>query len=159
MNPLIRTIRLVRSVIMWFYFCLFFPIKYNNSRKHFIDSSLTSWINFSKLEVRRAKKKLISMQTTVSHRKMAPSTTKSNRKIFYGSGNTIFYSISLSVFVFSILINLVSSIDHCSKHRYKNSINSTHMQFTKEVVSQEYTTLGQFKSLHCCAKGYRSIEW
>jgi hypothetical protein len=47
----------------------------------------------------------------------------------------------------------------CSEHRFTESINTTHMQFTKEIVSQEYAVLGQFKSLHCCAKGYRSIEW
>lgn len=56
-------------------------------------------------------------------------------------------------------LNLAQSIDHCFTHRYSASINTTHMQFTKEVIPVEYAVLGEFKSLHCCAKGYRSIEW
>ena len=60
------------------------------------------------------------------------------------------------------LINLVSSvrgIEHCLEHLYQKSQNASHMQFTRETVSQEYAVEGKFKSLHCCAKGYRSIEW
>ncbi|XP_058822058.1 fibroblast growth factor receptor 2-like [Topomyia yanbarensis] len=57
------------------------------------------------------------------------------------------------------LAGQVNGEDHCSEHRYNNSIDTDHMQFTKEVPDQEYGILGQFKSLHCCAKGYRSIEW
>ncbi|XP_058449558.1 fibroblast growth factor receptor 4-like [Malaya genurostris] len=56
-------------------------------------------------------------------------------------------------------VGRVNGEDHCSEHRYNRSIDTDHMQFTKEVPDQEYGILGQFKSLHCCAKGYRSIEW
>ncbi|XP_055676833.1 fibroblast growth factor receptor 3-like [Lutzomyia longipalpis] len=54
-------------------------------------------------------------------------------------------------------VSKVAGIDHCSSHLF--NINDTSIQFTKEVVNHEYAVLGQFKSLHCCAKGYRSIEW
>ncbi|KPI93376.1 hypothetical protein RR46_10636 [Papilio xuthus] len=37
--------------------------------------------------------------------------------------------------------------------------NTTWMQFTKEPVSFEYGFQDKFKSIHCCVKGYRSIEW
>ena len=63
------------------------------------------------------------------------------------------------VFVLINLVNSVSGIDHCSEHLYQKSQNASHMQFTRETVSQEYAVEGLFKSLHCCAKGYRSIEW
>lgn len=54
---------------------------------------------------------------------------------------------------------IANGIHHCELHRYANSINSTDMQFTKEAVNIDYALIGEFKSLHCCAKGYRSIEW
>lgn len=53
----------------------------------------------------------------------------------------------------------VRAEDHCSENRYNSSLGTEHLQFTKEVADREYGILGQFKSLHCCAKGYRSIEW
>lgn len=37
--------------------------------------------------------------------------------------------------------------------------NSSWMQFTKEPVPLEYGFEDKFKSIHCCVKGYRSIEW
>lgn len=54
---------------------------------------------------------------------------------------------------------VVRAEDHCSENRYNSSLDTEHLQFTKEVADREYAILGQFKSLHCCAKGYRSIEW
>lgn len=65
----------------------------------------------------------------------------------------------LAIGVLATLINAVSGIIYCANHTYESSINTTHMQFTKEVVTQEYAIEGDFKALHCCAKGYRSIEW
>uniref|UniRef100_A0A182KGQ4 Uncharacterized protein n=1 Tax=Anopheles christyi TaxID=43041 RepID=A0A182KGQ4_9DIPT len=53
----------------------------------------------------------------------------------------------------------VSAENHCSEHRYEHSLNTHHLQFTKEIPDREYGVLKQFKSLHCCGKGYRSIEW
>ncbi|KAJ0181223.1 hypothetical protein K1T71_003308 [Dendrolimus kikuchii] len=46
---------------------------------------------------------------------------------------------------------------YCSDNIFKN--NSTWMQFTKEPVPLEYGFEDKFKSIHCCVKGYRSIEW
>lgn len=53
----------------------------------------------------------------------------------------------------------VLALEHCSLNNYQQSLNSSHLQYTKEPVTREYAVLNQFKSLHCCAKGYRSIEW
>lgn len=61
-----------------------------------------------------------------------------------------------------VLVNFVAvqgKSDHCKERRFTNSINTSYMQFTKETVNQEYAIEGEFKNLHCCAKGYRSIEW
>lgn len=57
------------------------------------------------------------------------------------------------------LLSVCEGLDHCQLNHFHKSKNSTNMQFTKEAVSQEYAVIGAFKSLHCCAKGYRSIEW
>ncbi|XP_060518044.1 X-linked interleukin-1 receptor accessory protein-like 2 [Cylas formicarius] len=47
--------------------------------------------------------------------------------------------------------------DYCSLNVYNN--NGNEMQFTKEATNEEFAIVGKFKELHCCAKGYRSIEW
>lgn len=50
----------------------------------------------------------------------------------------------------------------CSQHRYAlaaDAATNNVMQFTKEVVSKEYALAAEYKSLHCCAKRYQSIEW
>lgn len=66
--------------------------------------------------------------------------------------------ISLIIFL-SHIISVVQSSDHCLEHRFNHSMNTDYMQFTKEIVNKEFAIKGQFKSLHCCAKGYRNIEW
>lgn len=48
--------------------------------------------------------------------------------------------------------------DYCSVHRYENLVVSG-LRFTKEVVTTEYANVGAFKAIHCCLRGYRSIEW
>lgn len=55
--------------------------------------------------------------------------------------------------------HIVTLNDQCTDRRFVNSLNTTFMQFTKEVVTQEYAVEGEFKGLHCCAKAYKSIEW
>ena len=52
-----------------------------------------------------------------------------------------------------------SAVNYCSNHTFQDLKGKSFMQFTKETVNQEYAVEGQFKALHCCAKGYRSIEW
>lgn len=75
------------------------------------------------------------------------------------------YDLIGSLFIVISLIsvtkanNSVGLNDHCTDRRFVNSLNTTYMQFTKETVDQEYAVKGDFKGLHCCAKGYRSIEW
>lgn len=51
------------------------------------------------------------------------------------------------------------AVDYCSSHTFSSSYGTSFMQFTKETVSNEFAVTGQFKALHCCGKGYRSIEW
>lgn len=47
--------------------------------------------------------------------------------------------------------------DYCTENVL--TTNDNYMQFTKEPTNYEYAIVGKFKALHCCAKGYRSIEW
>lgn len=61
-----------------------------------------------------------------------------------------------------LVINIIlvhGDSDYCKDRKFANAFNTTYMQFTKETVSEEYAIEGEFKNLHCCAKGYRSIEW
>lgn len=47
--------------------------------------------------------------------------------------------------------------DYCSMHKFDNLPGG--LRFTKEVVTTEYANIGAFKAVHCCLRGYRSIEW
>ncbi|XP_072935963.1 uncharacterized protein [Epargyreus clarus] len=49
------------------------------------------------------------------------------------------------------------SAGYCSTNTFPS--NSSWMHFTKEPVPIEYGFQEKFKSIHCCVKGYRSIEW
>lgn len=46
---------------------------------------------------------------------------------------------------------------YCSVNTFTS--NTAGMQFTKEPVPTEFGFEDKFKSIHCCVKGYRSIEW
>jgi hypothetical protein len=37
--------------------------------------------------------------------------------------------------------------------------NKTTPEFTKEVNTFDYVVIERYKSLSCCAKGYKTIEW
>jgi len=47
--------------------------------------------------------------------------------------------------------------DYCSIYKFHHPPGG--LGFTKEVVTTEYANVGAFKALHCCLRGYRSIEW
>ncbi|KAH0544127.1 hypothetical protein KQX54_001240 [Cotesia glomerata] len=47
--------------------------------------------------------------------------------------------------------------DYCSAHKFDKLPGG--LRFTKEVVTTEYANIGAFKAVHCCLRGYRSIEW
>lgn len=66
---------------------------------------------------------------------------------------------SFLLFIIAVLSLVNANSDHCKDRKFANTFNTTYMQFTKEIVSEEYAIEGEFKNLHCCAKGYRSIEW
>lgn len=55
--------------------------------------------------------------------------------------------------------NLVAGINECQSHHFNIMGNSTQMQFTAQAVNRDYAPIGVFKSLHCCVRGYRSIQW
>jgi hypothetical protein len=37
--------------------------------------------------------------------------------------------------------------------------NKTSLEFTKEINTVDYVVIERYKSLSCCAKGYKTIEW
>ncbi|KPJ13627.1 hypothetical protein RR48_10811 [Papilio machaon] len=55
-----------------------------------------------------------------------------------------------------LLVPQVLCAGYCATDTLRT--NTTWMQFTKEPVSFEYGFQDKFKSIHCCVKGYRSIE-
>lgn len=61
------------------------------------------------------------------------------------------------VFVLHSVSGVSCLMDYCSTNTFET--NSTWLQLTKEVTTSEYAVVNDFKSLHCCSKGYRSIEW
>ncbi|XP_065092030.1 fibroblast growth factor receptor 4-like [Ochlerotatus camptorhynchus] len=88
------------------------------------------------------------------------TTTRRRRRCHYvGDVKLLTVLITACLTVATGLIGRAHGEDHCSEHRYNESLVSDYMQFTKEVAEREYGVIGQFKSMHCCAKGYRSIEW
>lgn len=90
--------------------------------------------------------------------------TSSSSKISKSESSTM-KTVWLRGIVLSVtLINLIGTPaavngdeDFCAMDTFQR--NTTWLQFTKELSSREYVLAQKFKSLHCCAKGYRSIEW
>jgi len=63
-----------------------------------------------------------------------------------------------------VALSILSTIGHGNELKDYCSIYKFHhppggLSFTKEVVTTEYANVGAFKALHCCLRGYRSIEW
>lgn len=60
------------------------------------------------------------------------------------------------------VVDAVDAKDHCSVDTWALAAASAlpePLAFSKELSSREYVVGGGGKSLHCCARGYRSIEW
>lgn len=77
----------------------------------------------------------------------------SHNLLFAMAGKTI----SLFVVYAGFLVFANGMEEHCSLNTFDIAGNDMH--FTKEVTNEEFALVGKFKGLHCCAKGYRSIEW
>jgi hypothetical protein len=54
---------------------------------------------------------------------------------------------------------VVGKVDFCFENKYPEAESGSKLTFTKELSGWEYAVDSKFKSLHCCAKGYRSVEW
>lgn len=71
----------------------------------------------------------------------------------------------IGLFVLVVLNDIVwvqCIVEYCEENTYAGNdtrMQRHSMQFTKEPTNNEYAIIGKFKGLHCCAKGYRSIEW
>lgn len=58
-----------------------------------------------------------------------------------------------------LLINAMSSFSFADNFCPTTHDNTKVLQFTKDTISQDYALIGHQKWLHCCASGYRTIEW
>lgn len=79
-----------------------------------------------------------------------PVVDSNNRKMI---SNRYF----LLVLFVSVFLPVRAIQDYCSLKTY--DAHGSHLQFTKEPSYEEFAVVGRFKGLHCCAKGYSSIEW
>ncbi|XP_065333944.1 interleukin-1 receptor accessory protein-like 1-A [Cloeon dipterum] len=65
--------------------------------------------------------------------------------------------------VLTLLLGPVLAQDNkqefCTKFHLSATHNASGMQFTREVGQSDFAIEAKFKSIHCCARGYRSIEW
>lgn len=68
----------------------------------------------------------------------------------------VFRIISV-LFALCGLRNSVAIEDYCSVNTFGD--DGSAMRFTKEATNEEFAIVGKFKGLHCCARGYKSIEW
>jgi hypothetical protein len=75
-------------------------------------------------------------------------------------------SVHINSVVLIYLIIYCFNIYYCSGqgivnycHQYTFVTNSSSLQLTREISKRDYAINEKFKSVHCCAKGYRSIEW
>lgn len=66
-------------------------------------------------------------------------------------------AIGVLFFAIGVMDIVLGIEDHCSLNTFQEAGNDMH--FTKEATNDEFAIVGKFKGLHCCAKGYRSIEW
>ncbi|XP_050307071.1 single Ig IL-1-related receptor-like [Anthonomus grandis grandis] len=65
----------------------------------------------------------------------------------------------LSVLILILGLNFGVAIqDYCSMNNFDGA-KGNGMMFTKEANNEEFAVVGKAKGLHCCAKGYKSIEW
>jgi hypothetical protein len=49
--------------------------------------------------------------------------------------------------------------EFCKEFALNASNNASGLQVTREVSKTDFVIEAKFKSIHCCARGYRSIEW
>lgn len=64
----------------------------------------------------------------------------------------------IMVLLVNALTSLSSAENYCP-NIIRRSNSSRVLHFTKDAISQEYAISKSFKSLSCCASGYRTIEW
>ncbi|KAF4525565.1 hypothetical protein B566_EDAN015054 [Ephemera danica] len=60
----------------------------------------------------------------------------------------------------SLVCEAQDIVNFC-KHYTFVSANSSQsgLHLTREISARDYAIYRKFKSIHCCARGYRSIEW
>lgn len=71
------------------------------------------------------------------------------------ASNNILVLIAFASVMFLLPVDCID--DYCLDNLINT--NTSYMQFTKEASVEEFAVVKKFKGLHCCAKGYRSIEW
>lgn len=68
----------------------------------------------------------------------------------------VFLKILTLIFVYHVMC-VENEKGFCEINLFKK--NKTLLEFTKEINTVDYVVIERYKSLSCCAKGYKTMEW
>jgi hypothetical protein len=70
--------------------------------------------------------------------------------------SSVFFKVLTVMFIYHVTY-AQNEQGFCEMNLFER--NKTSLEFTKEVNEFDYVVIERYKSLSCCAKGYKMIEW
>lgn len=82
------------------------------------------------------------------------ATRNMNGELFHPPN--VFFKIVILIFTYHVMC-VENEKGFCEINLFEK--NKTSLEFTKEINTFDYVVIERYKSLSCCAKGYKTIEW